>query len=58
MKYYIAPLEGITNYLYRNAHQQYFPGADKYFMPFLAINQNRKFGSRDMADIDLDNNRG
>ena len=33
MKYYFAPLEGITWYIYRNAHHQFFPGVDKYFAP-------------------------
>ena len=35
MKYYLAPLEGITGYIFRNAHQKYFTSADKYFTPFL-----------------------
>lgn len=33
---YLAPMEGITGYIYRNAHHKYFGGVDKYFMPFIA----------------------
>ncbi len=36
MQYYLAPLEGITTYIYRNAHARYFGGIDKYFTPFIA----------------------
>ena len=32
---YAAPLEGITGYIYRNAHQHIFQGVDKYFTPFV-----------------------
>ena len=31
MKYYFAPLEGITGYIFRNIHRKHFKGIDKYF---------------------------
>ena len=31
MKFYVAPLEGITGYIYRNALEKYFPGAEPLF---------------------------
>ena len=30
MRYYFAPMECITGYLFRNAHAKYFTAADKY----------------------------
>ena len=30
MRYYFAPLEGITGYVYRNVHHEFFPGTDRY----------------------------
>ena len=36
MQYYLAPMEGITTYIYRNAHARYFGGIDKYFTPFIS----------------------
>lgn len=36
MKFYLAPMEGITTYIYRNAYNHYFGGIDKYFTPFIA----------------------
>lgn len=36
IKYELAPMEGITGYVYRNAYVRYFGGADRYFTPFIA----------------------
>lgn len=56
MRYYFAPMEGITGYLFRNAHHTFFPHIDKYFTPFLSPNQSRKFHSREKRDILPENN--
>ena len=40
MKYYFAPMEGITGYIHRNAFQAFFPGIDKYITAFIAPNQH------------------
>lgn len=53
-----APMEGVTAYLYRNAHQKYFGGIDRYYSPFLTPNQNRKFSSREMKDVCPEHNQG
>lgn len=58
MKYYFAPMEGITGYIYRNAHHKYFPGMDRYFTPFLVPNQNKKFSSKEKNDILPEHNDG
>ena len=34
MNYYFAPMEGITGAVFRRTHHEFFPGIDKYFMPF------------------------
>ena len=36
MNYYFAPLEGLTDSIYRTLHHQYFPGLDRYYMPFIS----------------------
>ena len=51
MQYYFAPLEGVTGYVYRNLHRRRFGGADRYYLPFLSVNQNRKFSPREWRDI-------
>lgn len=58
MKYYFAPMEGITGYLYRSAHHKYFPGIDKYFTPFISPNKNRKLSPKDIREILPENNEG
>lgn len=58
MNYYFAPMEGVTGYVYRNAHHAIFPGIDKYFTPFVSPNQNRCFTPREKRDILPENNCG
>ena len=36
MRYYFAPMEGLTDSIYRSVHHKYFGGVDAYFMPFLS----------------------
>lgn len=58
MEVYFAPMEGITGYIYRNAHHSFFPGTDKYFTPFLAPNQNRALSPKERKDVLQEHNRG
>ncbi len=58
MQYYFAPLEGVTGYIYRNAHKKYFDGADKYFTPFISPNSIRNFTTKELNDILPENNLG
>ena len=58
MEYCFAPLEGITGYVFRNAHAACFPGMDRYYSPFLVPHQNRDFASREKKDILPENNPG
>jgi tRNA-dihydrouridine synthase len=48
MRYYLAPMEGITTYIYRNALNNYFGGIDKYFTPFIA---SKKMNKREINEI-------
>lgn len=55
---YFAPMEGITGYVYRNAHRRWFPHLDGYFSPFLSPNQNHRFSSRERNDVLPEHNEG
>lgn len=58
MKFYLAPLEGITGYLYRNAiHDYYGKGVDKYFTPFLTPHTKCSFNAKELNDITPEHNR-
>lgn len=58
MKFYFAPMEGVTGYLYRRAHHDFFPGAEKYFIPFIAPRKSGGFTSRELRDIAPERNEG
>ncbi len=58
MKFYLAPLEGLTGYIYRNAYEQHFGGVDKYFTPFIAANQHGRWSGREKQDVAPENNAG
>lgn len=46
-----APLEGITGYLYRNIHHDFFGGIDRYYSPFIDAKQEGCVKKRDVKDI-------
>lgn len=54
---YMAPLEGITKYVYRNAHNEIFGGVSKYFAPFIDARINRPLKSREIYDLLPENNQ-
>lgn len=58
MKFYFAPMEGITGYIYRKIHHSYFPNVDKYFTPFIVANQSTSFKTRELQDILPEHNEG
>ena len=58
MEYYFAPLEGITGYVYRNAHHKFFPGTDRYYTPFVAPNYTMHFKAKEKKDVAPENNAG
>lgn len=58
MEITFAPLEGITNQIYRQAHALCFPGIARYTTPFLAPTQSRTLSTREKTDVDPRNNLG
>lgn len=58
MKYYLAPLEGITSYIYRNTINEVFGSPDRLFTPFLSPNENRAMNTRERMEVLPDHNRG
>ncbi len=56
MKLSFAPLEGITSYIYRNTHAEYFGGCDEYYTPFISPSDNTKIGRKGFKDMLPENN--
>lgn len=51
-----APMEGITNQIYRQAHARFFPGIDRYYSPFITPTQGRRLTTRELTDVLPENN--
>ena len=58
MKFYFAPLESITGYIYRNIYEKHFGGIDKYFSPFISTNQHYGMQNKEKRDVAPENNQG
>jgi tRNA-dihydrouridine synthase len=58
MKYYLAPMEGITGYIYRNTYKKFFNNIDKYFTPFIVTNKGSSLKSKELRDALPENNKG
>ena len=55
MQIYLAPMEGITTFVYRNAFTHYYEGIDKYFTPFLS---NKNLSYKEINEISPEHNKG
>lgn len=58
MKYYFAPLEGITGYIYRRAHHMFYPGMDRYYIPFIVPKEKRLLSTKERNDVMPKHNAG
>ncbi|NFI05244.1 tRNA-dihydrouridine synthase family protein [Clostridium botulinum] len=58
MKYYLAPMEGITGYIYRNSYEKFFNNIDKYFTPFIVTNKSKSLKTKELRDVLPENNKG
>lgn len=52
MKYYLAPLEGITGFVFRNTYEKVYGEVDKYFAPFVAPNSPAKLAPKEKRVLD------
>ena len=53
MRYYFAPMEGLTDSIYRRLHHKYFTGVDRYYMPFLSPTIHRTLTHREDRELPL-----
>lgn len=51
MKYYFAPLEGITGYIYRRAHHTFYPGMNRYYTPFIVPKEKKFLSTKERNDV-------
>ena len=58
MTVYLAPLEGVTDAVFRRVHRDCFSGVAKYFIPFVSPTQNLAFTARDLSILAPENGFG
>ena len=51
-KIHFAPVQGHTDWTYRNLHEKHFGSVDAYYTPFIRVEKGDSFRSRDMKDCD------
>lgn len=51
MNIYFAPLEGLTDSVYRKLHHKYFPGVQRYYTPFFSPTSSRKLTPREIREL-------
>ena len=55
----MAPMEGITGHIFRNALRDYFgDGIDRYYSPFLVPHEKKAMSSKERNEIKPENNEG
>ena len=55
MRYYFAPMEGLTDSVYRRLHHKYFGGVDRYYMPFISPTVHRELTAREAREVPIAN---
>ncbi len=58
MQFYLAPMEAVTGYVYRNVYHSMFGDMDKYFAPFITPTQKKILRTRERKDVAPENNAG
>ena len=58
MRYYFAPMEGLTDSIYRRTHHKYFPGVDGYYMPFISPTIHRQLTHKEDRELPMSDSEG
>jgi len=58
MKIYMAPMEGVTNYVFRKVYIKYFTGVDKFFTPFITPHMKKGFSKSELMELNIEYNKG
>ena len=53
MRYYFAPMEGLTDSIYRRLHHKYFGGIDRYYMPFISPTIHRTLTHKEDRELPM-----
>ena len=51
MQFYFAPMEGLTDSVYRRLHHRYFPGVDRYYIPFFSPTMHHNLTTKEKREL-------
>lgn len=51
MQHFFAPMEGLTDSIYRRLHHRYFPGIDRYYMAFISPTMHHSMTAKEKRDL-------
>ncbi len=57
MDIYMAPMEGVTNYVFRKAYIKHFKGVDKFFTPFITPHMKKGFSKSELMELNANYNK-
>ena len=53
MQYYFAPMEGVTDSIYRDLHSKIFPGIHRYYTPFFSPTMHQTLTQKEKRELPL-----
>lgn len=56
MKFYLAPMQEVTGYVFRNVYHSMFGDMDKYFTPFIAPTKKKILKTRERKEVAPEHN--
>ena len=51
MKDYMAPMEGVTNFVYRRTYHRFYHPMDKYFTPFISAKPKKNLSFQEICEV-------
>lgn len=57
-RFYLAPLQGFTDFVYRRCHHEFFGIVDEYYIPYIALGPGQKIRNSQLRDLLPENNAG
>ncbi|MFR5151024.1 MAG: hypothetical protein ACLTER_17050 [Ruminococcus sp.] len=58
MKDYMAPMEGVTNFVYRRTYHRFYHPMDKYFTPFISAKPKKNLSFQEICEVSPERNEG
>ena len=54
----MAPMEGVTNFVYRRTYHRFYHPMDKYFTPFISAKPKKNLSFQEICEVSPERNEG